>query len=237
MCTAMARTPQRTCSIAPAGAGRAWATQTRWWRCSPSSAVASAKARCTKVSRWRRWANTRTRRWGDAWVRCWKELDSVATSGKEGTVTREGTTTMRRPLVVLGAHHSGGDLLAAALARCGARPVARGRLQAACDALVSGNRVDWPVATEASGPELLEDPRLCLLLPAVRRYLGDPVCIHVYADPSDVARDDLALWEAYNASALHASEGLPRVFVPRSELLARPPESLDSLLAALAGLD
>src|SRR5690606_36616659 len=81
----------------------------------------------------------------------------------------------------------------------------------------------------------LEDPRLCLLLPAVRRYLGDPVCIHVYADPSDVARDDLALWEAYNASALHASERLPRVFVPRSELLARPRECLDALLAALAG--
>src|SRR5690606_12232485 len=236
MCTAMARTPQRTCSIAPAGAGRARATQTRWWRCSPSSAVASAKARCTKVSRWRRWANTRTRRWGGAWRRFWKGLDSVATSGKEDTVTREGPTTMRRPLVVLGAHHSGGDLLAAALARCGARPVARGRVQAACEAPVSGHRVDWPVAAGAPAPELLEDPRLCLLLPAVRRYLEDPVCIHVYADPTDLSRDGLALWESYNASALHASEGLPRVFVSRSELLARPRECLDALLAALAGL-
>lgn len=143
---------------------------------------------------------------------------------------------MRRPLVVLGAHHSGGDLLAAALARCGARPVARGRVQAACEALVSGNRVDWPAAAGAPGPQLLEDPRLCLLLPAVRRYLEDPVCIHVYADPTDLSRDGLALWESYNASALHASEGLPRVFVSRSELLARPRECLDALLAALAGL-
>lgn len=154
---------------------------------------------------------------------------------------------MRTSLVVLGMHHSGGGAVAAALAHCGARLAGREELRAACDALLQGTGANWPEMAGASGPWVVEDPRLCLLLSALRQRIPDPVCLLVVRNPLDVARalqaergvgmaEGLALWEAYNASALHASEGLARVQVSWEEMAAHPRECLEELLQALGRL-
>ena len=95
---------------------------------------------------------------------------------------------MRASLVVLGMHHSGGDILAAALEQCGARRVARDGLRAMCDGLIRGTGVDWRTLASGHGVQVIEEPRLCLLFPALRGHVPDPVCIHVHRNPLDVAR-------------------------------------------------
>ena len=80
---------------------------------------------------------------------------------------------------------------------------------------------------------VIKEPRLCLLLPVLLEHLDDPVCIHIYRNPLEVARSlqarnrfgigaGLALWEAYNVHALRASEGLPRVLVSFEQLMTTP---------------
>ena len=114
-------------------------------------------------------------------------------------------------LAVLGMQHSGAGVLAAALEQCGARVVVCEGLQALC---------------------------------AGFQGRPDPVCVHVVRNPLDVARamradrgfevaEGLALWEAYNASALRASEGLARQLVSYQELLASPRQCLGNLLRKL----
>ena len=94
---------------------------------------------------------------------------------------------------------------------------------------------------------VLKEPRLCLLLPILRRYVKNPVCIHIYRNPLEVARSlqtrngfsisaGLALWEVYNLHALKASEGLPRISLSYESLMQHPVETLNALVKELKGL-
>ena len=91
----------------------------------------------------------------------------------------------------------------------------------------------------------LKEPRLCLLLSVLRDCVSNPICIHVFRNPLEVARSlqtrngfgiaaGLALWEAYNCRALSASEHLPRVLIPYDSLVLRPQETIGGLLERLA---
>ena len=95
------------------------------------------------------------------------------------------------------------------------------------------------------GTWVLKEPRLCLLLPILRDCVTDPVCIHIFRNPLEVARSlqarngfgifgGLALWEVYNRRALNASKNLPRVPVSYESLILRPVETLGRLLERLA---
>src|SRR5690554_6491748 len=59
------------------------------------------------------------------------------------------------------------------------------------------------------GTWVVKEPRLCLLLPALRGEIADPVCIHIHRNPLEVAQsmrlrngfgvaEGIALWETYN---------------------------------------
>ena len=100
-----------------------------------------------------------------------------------------------------------------------------------------GQRAAWVV----------KEPRLCLLLPALRDQIANPVCILIYRNPLEVARSlqarngfgisaGLALWEAYNRRALSASENLPRVLVSHEALMLHPVGTVDGLLKGLGEL-
>ena len=94
---------------------------------------------------------------------------------------------------------------------------------------------------------VIKEPRLCLLLPVLQRYVNNPVCIHIYRNPLEVARSlqtrngfsvsaGLALWEVYNLHALAASKGLPRISMSYESLMAHPVATLDALVKELNGL-
>ena len=94
---------------------------------------------------------------------------------------------------------------------------------------------------------VLKEPRLCLLLPILRHYVNNPVCIHIYRNPLEVARSlqarngfsisaGLALWEVYNLHALKASEGLPRISLTYESIMQHPVETLNALVKELDGL-
>ena len=96
----------------------------------------------------------------------------------------------------------------------------------------------------AHGTWVLKEPRLCLLLPVLRDCLTNVICVHVFRNPLEVARSlqtrngfgvgaGLALWEAYNRSALNASSDLPRVLVSYEALALRPVETIERLLERL----
>lgn len=98
---------------------------------------------------------------------------------------------------------------------------------------------------DSSGPWVLKDPRLCLLLPFWRELLARPLCILIYRDPLSVARSlarrdglpllvGIALWEQYNRAALAASEGLPRVALAHRELVDDPAATVARLVRTLA---
>ena len=91
---------------------------------------------------------------------------------------------------------------------------------------------------------VVKEPRLCLLLPVLRDYITDPVCIYIFRNPLEVARSlqmrngfgiaaGLALWEVYNRRALSASENLPCVLVSHQSLMLHPVETLDGLVKRL----
>ena len=94
---------------------------------------------------------------------------------------------------------------------------------------------------------IVKEPRLCLLLPALRHYVKNPVCLHIYRNPLEVARSlqtrngfsisaGLALWEVYNLHALNASEGLPRISLSYESLMLHPVDTLNALVKELGGL-
>ena len=98
---------------------------------------------------------------------------------------------------------------------------------------------------DGHGTWALKEPRLCFLLPALHDLVTNPVCIHIFRNPLEVARSlqlrngfgiaaGLALWEAYNRRALATSENLPRVLVSYEALMLRPKETIDELLDCLA---
>lgn len=93
-------------------------------------------------------------------------------------------------------------------------------------------------------PWVMKDPRLCLLLPLWRPLLDAPVCVHVARHPLAVARSlakrdgfplhfGIALWEHYNAHALHVSSGLPRFSVCYEQFMAQPVETVRALCQRL----
>ncbi len=89
-------------------------------------------------------------------------------------------------------------------------------------------------------PWVIKEPRLCLLHPLIAPLLERPLCIHVWRHPVEVARSlrarvgtpasvGLALWELYNARALEASRGVPRVVVSHRELMLEPVRAVERL--------
>ena len=81
------------------------------------------------------------------------------------------------------------------------------------------------------GSWAIKDPRLCLTLPFWRPLLNNPLCIHVFREPAEVARSlakrdglpppvAVALWEVYNRVMLANSAGLPCFAIHYNELLA-----------------
>ena len=94
---------------------------------------------------------------------------------------------------------------------------------------------------------IIKEPRLCLLLPVLRDYVKNPICIYIYRNPLEVARSlqarngfsiasGLALWEAYNLHALSAFEGLPCIPVFYEALMLHPVETLNALVEELDDL-
>ena len=94
---------------------------------------------------------------------------------------------------------------------------------------------------------VIKEPRLCLLLPILRHYVKNLVCIHIHRNPLEVARSlqtrngfsisaGLALWEVYNLHALRATEGLPRISLSYESLMQHPVETLNALVKELDGL-
>jgi hypothetical protein len=90
----------------------------------------------------------------------------------------------------------------------------------------------------------LKEPRLCLLFAIWRRFLDDPVVVYVHRNPIEVARSlrhrngfsmraGLALWEAYNISALSASTAHDCIFVNYGALVNHPRQTIEDLLCGL----
>ena len=95
---------------------------------------------------------------------------------------------------------------------------------------------------------IVKEPRLCLLLPVLQDYIHNPVCIHIYRNPLEVARSlqrrdgfsiaaGLALWEAYNLHALDASKDLRRVLIDHQSLISNPAATLNALVEQLEEFD
>ena len=96
-------------------------------------------------------------------------------------------------------------------------------------------------ALDEHGTWVVKEPRLCLVLPVLRDYIKNPVCIHIFRNPLEVAYSlqrrngfsiaaGLALWETYNLRALSASGNLPRVSVSHESLMLHPVETLHALV-------
>ena len=94
---------------------------------------------------------------------------------------------------------------------------------------------------------VVKEPRLCFLLPLLRDYISNPICIHIVRNPLEVARSlqnrngfglsaGLALWEIYNQCALAASKHLPRVLVSYESLASQPAKTLAALVDHLVQL-
>ena len=97
------------------------------------------------------------------------------------------------------------------------------------------------------GPWVVKEPRLCLLLPVLRDYLNDAVCVHVFRNPLEVARSlqrrngfsiaaGMTLWETYNKHALKASSTMPRVMVAYGALMRDSADTVDRLVTRLREL-
>jgi hypothetical protein len=99
----------------------------------------------------------------------------------------------------------------------------------------------------AKPPWVIKNPRMCLLLPILLPLLEQPVCVHVYRNPLEVARslhgrdgigilEGLALWESYNRSAIENSDGIPSCRVSYDDICADPAVAARSLLRSLDAL-
>jgi GT2 family glycosyltransferase len=100
------------------------------------------------------------------------------------------------------------------------------------------------VDMDAHRPWGMKDPRQCLLFPLWRPLLENPVCVHVYRPPLEVALSlkkrngipihvGVALWESYNRNALQASKGLLRILVHFQDLIRQPEKTAIRLFDAL----
>lgn len=140
-----------------------------------------------------------------------------------------------------------------------------------CDALLQGAGADWwkvrafdvdlisPLVLAEQNKKIqhlvshlnphgawaLKEPRLCLLLPVLRRHLQkQAACVFVYRDPLEVAQSlrrrngfpraaALALWEAYVVAALRHSASMPRVMLSFADLVANPMATAKKLVEGL----
>lgn len=93
-------------------------------------------------------------------------------------------------------------------------------------------------------PWIAKDPRFCLLLPLLLELVPNPVCVHIYRNPLEVARSlkernnipiaqGIALWELYNQMAIRNSAELPVVRVAYPSLLRNPLNTVHQLLDRL----
>jgi hypothetical protein len=142
-----------------------------------------------------------------------------------------------------------------------------------CDMLLQGSNADWwklsafstsdiapelrenalTVAAEATRqlnrhrPWIAKEPRFCLVLPVLLELVPNPVCIHIFRDPLEVAqslktRDSIpiqqgiALWEFYNHMAIRNSEHLRVVRVSYASLLRNPKKAVNGLIERLGAL-
>lgn len=100
---------------------------------------------------------------------------------------------------------------------------------------------------DAHRPWVVKEPRLCVLFESVKPLLEAPVVVVTYRDPVEVAKSleqrngfpmhvGVALWEKYVTEAIAASRDVPRVVVRYDDVVARPTETVESLLADLQTL-
>ena len=96
-------------------------------------------------------------------------------------------------------------------------------------------------------PWFIKEPRLCLVWPVLSGRVPNPVFLHVWRNPIEVARSlttrngfpmdfGVALWETYVRSAHAVSRGRPSVIVPYNELLKDPISTTSRLVAELQAL-
>ena len=87
---------------------------------------------------------------------------------------------------------------------------------------------------------VVKEPRLGLLLPIIRRSATNPVAVHIYRNPMEVAKSlrtrngisiqaGLALWEKYNLSILEHGYQLPCLRVRYEDLVADPTSTIESM--------
>ncbi len=96
-------------------------------------------------------------------------------------------------------------------------------------------------------PWFLKEPRLCVLLPLLSADLADPVVIHVWRNPLEIAESlrnrnrfsldfGVALWEAYVRSAFRNARSMPAVMLEYNRLLQSPVDETSRLLDQLSAL-
>ena len=100
---------------------------------------------------------------------------------------------------------------------------------------------------EAHRPWFIKEPRLCFVLPVLRAQLTNPIVVHVWRHPVEVARSlaarngfpmdfGIALWEAYVRAAHFASRDYPSVVVSYNAMVNAPAKEVKRLLTALQEL-
>ena len=100
------------------------------------------------------------------------------------------------------------------------------------------------VNMDAHRPWFVKEPRFCLTFGVWRPVLEMPVCVLIFRNPLDVAKSlnrrngmpltvGLALWEAYNARALEASQGINRIVLSYEALMSNSSVAVGKLLDAL----
>jgi GT2 family glycosyltransferase/glycosyltransferase involved in cell wall biosynthesis len=78
---------------------------------------------------------------------------------------------------------------------------------------------------------MIKEPRMCLLFPLWKPLFNNPVCIHIYRNPLEVAKSlktrnqiplqtGLALWEKYLISAVNNTKGMVNIFVSHQQMMS-----------------
>jgi len=97
---------------------------------------------------------------------------------------------------------------------------------------------------EAHRPWFIKEPRLCFVLPVLQARLTDPIFVHVWRHPVEVAQSlairngfpmdfGIALWEAYVRAAHVASRGCASILISYNALLNAPKKEVRRLLTML----
>jgi glycosyltransferase involved in cell wall biosynthesis len=186
---------------------------------------------------------------------------------------RSGTSAVMRVLEFMGAYVGEADQLTKPSSQNAHGFFERRDARRICDALLHGSDSDWWRISKfdldtvphsvikdqrADIQQMIEDlnthdiwalkePRLCLLLPIIIRFLRDPVVVHVFRNPIEVARSlrfrngfptraGLAMWEAYNIACLKHTKNVPRVSLNYDLLMQAPSKTIVDMSHKLARL-